>query len=84
MRLRRLEGRVHPEALTISALKDWVRTVDSDDLCCLLALSDDPEMQTSPPERVTLEEARVRVRALIEAAPENIRELLADSRWVDA
>ena len=75
-RLRRLEEGVDrkPE---LAEFREWVGTLAVDDLMCLLAFEDDPELRSSPPAGVTLEQARARVQALTEAAPEPARRLLS-------
>jgi hypothetical protein len=83
-RLRRLEAHVHPEEVAINQMREWVQTLDIDDLRCLVALSDDPEVRTAPPEGLTPEDVKARARASLDAAPEQIRALFADSTWLKA
>jgi hypothetical protein len=77
-RLRRLEGSAR-RTPAHAELQEWMRGLELDDLRCLLALSDDPEIKTTAPAGVTLDEARARVRLLAGTAPESVRlRLLAD------
>jgi hypothetical protein len=82
--VRRLEAQVHPGEIDLSLLKEWAQTLDLDDLRCVAALSDDPDIRTRPPEGMTVEAQRARARAVLEAAPEHIRALFAGSEWLKA
>ncbi len=69
------EYRLGPD---LAALDDWVQGLELDDLGCVVATGDCPELAQLP-DGMVLEQAKARGYEVLRSAPEHIRRLFNDA-----